>query len=72
MTEPIKVRFIRMSEEMAESLDYPSKLSRHPQHIASLIADGEAQGNAFLGELGEEEEERSLDRAGEGAPAATH
>jgi hypothetical protein len=48
MMEPIKVRFIRMSSELAESLDYPSKLSRHPAHIARLIADGEAQAANFL------------------------
>jgi NTE family protein len=52
MPEPIKVRFIRMSSELAESLDYPSKLSRHPAHIGRLIADGEAQAGAFLDELG--------------------
>jgi len=52
MPEPIQVRFIRMSAELAESLDYPSKLSRHPTHIGRLIADGEAQAGAFLDELG--------------------
>ena len=52
MPEPIKVRFIRMSSELAESLDYPSKLSRHPAHIGRLIADGEAQAGVFLDELG--------------------
>jgi NTE family protein len=52
MPEPIKVRFIRMSSAVAESLDYPSKLSRHPAHIGRLIADGEAQAGAFLDELG--------------------
>jgi len=53
LTEEIKVRFIRMSSELAESLDYPSKLSRHPAHIARLIADGEAQAGAFLAALDE-------------------
>ena len=53
MRQPIKVRFIRMSSELAESLDYPSKLSRHPAHIARLIADGAVQANAFLAELAE-------------------
>ncbi len=43
MHQPIKVRFLRMSSELAESLDYPSKLSRHPAHIGRLIADGAAQ-----------------------------
>jgi hypothetical protein len=40
-----------MSKEFGESLDYPSKLSRHPAHIAALIADGERQARAFLAEL---------------------
>ena len=44
-------RFIRMSPELGEALDYPSKLSRHPAHIGSLIADGEAQAAVFLDEL---------------------
>ena len=45
------MRFIRMSQELQESLDYPSKLSRHPAHIDRLIADGEAQATAFLAQL---------------------
>ena len=48
MKEPIKVRFIRMSQELPEGLDYPSKLSRQPAHIDRLIADGEAQAAEFL------------------------
>jgi NTE family protein len=52
-TEAIGVRFIRMSKELAENLDYPSKLSRLPGHIARLFAEGEAQANAFLAHLGE-------------------
>jgi NTE family protein len=52
MTEAIQVRFIRMSAELSESLDYPSKLSRSPGHIARLIADGESQADAFLDEIG--------------------
>ena len=48
MPHAIEVRFIRMSSQLAESLDYPSKLSRHPAHIARLIADGELQASAFL------------------------
>jgi NTE family protein len=51
--EKIKVRFIRMSPELQEGLDYPSKLSRQPDHIARLIADGEAQARTFLGALHE-------------------
>jgi NTE family protein len=69
--EPIAVRFIRMSEELQRGLDYPSKLSRQPSHIASLVADGEIQAKAFLA---------SLDHAGErpmslfegGAPIEIH
>jgi NTE family protein len=50
-TEPIAVRFIRMSKEVQEGLDYPSKLSRQPAHIERLIADGAAQAEAFLSKL---------------------
>jgi len=50
-TEAITVRFIRMSKELQDALDYPSKLSRQPAHIDRLIADGEAQANAFLAVL---------------------
>jgi len=50
-SEPIAVRTISMSDELIQRLDYPSKLSRNPAHIARLIADGEAQGNAFLADL---------------------
>ena len=52
-TEPITVRFIRMSKELEGGLDYPSKLSRLPHHIDRLIADGEAQAAAFLDGLGD-------------------
>jgi NTE family protein len=51
-TEAITVRFIRMSKELQEGLDYPSKLSRLPHHIDRLIADGERQAAAFLEEVG--------------------
>lgn len=50
-TEAITVRFIRMSSELQRGLDYPSKLSRQPGHIARLVADGEAQAHAFLSQL---------------------
>lgn len=49
--EQITVRFLRMSEEVAHKLDYASKLSRQPAHIAKLIANGEAQAVAFLAAL---------------------
>jgi NTE family protein len=51
MTEAIKVRFIRMSRDLEDSLDYPSKLSRQPALIARLLADGEAQARLFLAEV---------------------
>ena len=50
-TETITVRFIRMSEALQKGLDYPTKLSRQPRLIERLLADGEAQANAFLAEL---------------------
>jgi len=50
-TERITVRFIRMSQELQETLDYPSKMSRLPAHIDRLIADGELQATAFLAQL---------------------
>lgn len=52
-TERITVRFIRMSLELSNGLDYPSKLSRLGPHIDRLLADGEAQANAFLSALDE-------------------
>jgi len=42
------VRFIRMSEELQDTLDYVSKLTRGPDHIGRLMADGEKQGRAFV------------------------
>ena len=50
-SETIAVGFIRMSDELMRSLDYPSKLTRQPDHIDRLIADGVAQAKAFLAEL---------------------
>ncbi|MEB3886049.1 patatin-like phospholipase family protein [Lyngbya sp. CCY1209] len=44
----IKLRMIRMSEPLAESLDYASKLDRSPAHINNLIAEGEQEATAFL------------------------
>ena len=62
LTEPIAVRFIRMSEDLQKGLDYPSKLSRQPTFIDKLIADGERQANAFLAKLGDTD--RPLDAPG--------
>jgi NTE family protein len=50
-TEAITVRFIRMSEALQQGLDYPSKLSRQPNHIDALMADGEVQAKSFLAKL---------------------
>jgi NTE family protein len=49
--ERITVRFIRMSRELAQGLDYPSKLSRLRSHIERLMAEGQAQARAFLYDL---------------------
>ncbi|MFO0946628.1 MAG: patatin-like phospholipase family protein [Planctomycetota bacterium] len=49
---PIDVHFVRMSEQLQDSLDYVSKLSREPTHITRLIEDGEKQGSEFLHLLG--------------------
>jgi NTE family protein len=51
-TTPIAVHFIRMSQALQDSLDYPSKLSRQPDHIERLMADGRAQASAFLAKIG--------------------
>ena len=53
INEPIAVRFIRMSPELVENLDYPSKLSRQPAHIERLVGDGEVQAREFLSRLGD-------------------
>jgi NTE family protein len=65
-TRPITVRFIRMSTEILEQLDYPSKLSRQPAHIERLVAHGRAQADAFLDKI----EGPTLSAEGPGAPAA--
>jgi NTE family protein len=49
--EPIRIRFIRMSEKLQAGLDYPSKLSREPSHIQRLVADGQQQAKIFLDDL---------------------
>ena len=42
------IPMIEMSEDLAKSLDYESKLDRSPENISSLIQDGEKQGKKFL------------------------
>ena len=44
---PTKLRLLNMSEQLAESLDYASKLDRHPSFIDKLLADGESQATRF-------------------------
>ncbi len=46
--DPFEMHFIRMSEDLQDSLDYVSKLTREPDHIERLVKDGEKQGLAFL------------------------
>jgi NTE family protein len=48
--KPIDVRWIEMSPNLNVRLGYVTKLNRDPGFLASLIADGEAQGEAFLRE----------------------
>lgn len=42
------IPLMEMSDSLAKSLNYESKLDRSPQSIQSLIADGEQQGRSFL------------------------
>jgi NTE family protein len=44
---PTKLRLINMTEALAESLDYSSKLDRNPSYIKTLFADGETQAEKF-------------------------
>ena len=49
----VKIRFMHMSREVQDSLDYPSKLSRNPELIHKLMEDGERQGQKLLAGLSE-------------------
>ncbi|MGK7917305.1 MAG: patatin-like phospholipase family protein [Prochloraceae cyanobacterium] len=42
------IPMIEMSEDLAQSLNYESKLDRSPEKIKQLIEDGEKQGKQFL------------------------
>lgn len=44
----IKIRIITMTPELADSLDYASKLDRNPSHVNELVKDGQKQAEAFL------------------------
>jgi NTE family protein len=45
--QPVRVRFITMSKEVADGLDYASKLDRSPAFIEMLIEEGENQAQKF-------------------------
>jgi hypothetical protein len=48
---PIKVRAITMSDEIAASLDYESKLSRDPSQVRLLMEHGKDRARTFLTDL---------------------
>jgi hypothetical protein len=48
---PIKIRAITMSDEVAASLDYESKLSRHPSQLRLLMEHGKDRARSFLSDL---------------------
>ena len=45
---PYHIPMIDMSEELADSLNYESKIDRSPESIKRLIDDGERQGKLFI------------------------
>jgi NTE family protein len=46
--QPYHIPMIEMSEDLANSLTYESKLDRSPESINRLILDGEKQGQKFI------------------------
>ena len=48
---PIKIRVITMADEVADTLDYESKLSRNPSAIDHLVKHGQHQATEFLRDL---------------------
>lgn len=46
--QPVKIRWIEMSPDLSQSLDYASKLDRSRSFIDKLMADGEKQAEQFL------------------------
>lgn len=46
--QPYHIPMIDMSEDLANSLTYESKLDRSPENINRLILDGEKQGQKFI------------------------
>ncbi|MFZ9646331.1 MAG: patatin-like phospholipase family protein, partial [Fluviibacter sp.] len=51
--QQLRIRFIKISEDIQRTLDYSSKLSRSPELIDSLITEGKAQAEQFLASLSE-------------------
>jgi NTE family protein len=49
--DPIRIRYIRMSEEFQDKLDYVTKLSREPSYMHQLMDDGKKQALEFLQSL---------------------
>jgi NTE family protein len=47
---PYHIPWIEMSDSLADTLDYESKLDRSPDHIARLMEDGAQRARAFLAE----------------------
>ncbi|NEP47043.1 MAG: hypothetical protein F6K35_50835 [Okeania sp. SIO2H7] len=52
--KPIQVRFITMSKEVSDGLDYVSKLDRSPAFIEMLIEEGENRAQHFWESLPQE------------------
>lgn len=44
----LRIRFIKISDDIQKSLDYASKLSRNPDLIDGLVAEGKAQAADFI------------------------
>lgn len=49
--QQLRIRFIKISEDIQRTLDYSNKLSRSPQLIDGLIAEGKTQAKDFLSSL---------------------
>ena len=45
---PIRIRVVTMADEVADTLDYESKLSRNPSAIDNLVEHGQHQATEFL------------------------
>ena len=48
LDKPYHIPMIEISEDLAKTLNYESKLDRCPDSINRLIADGEKQGKIFI------------------------